>query len=90
MTSKEVPQLSYINLLIIKSPYSIIINQASHIKDTILAQWFPDASEKVNSIPTPFKEDTTFELALVETLPYTPTEIHLLEECYLGKFSAHI
>ena len=66
------------------------IDQTYHIQDNILEQWFPDASEKVNSDPTPFKADRTFKLALSETLATTPTEIHILEEQYVGKFSAYI
>ena len=38
----------------------------------MLAQWFPAASEKLNSSPTPFKADITFELDIVDTLPVTP------------------
>ena len=45
---------------------------------------------KLNSAPTHFKSDRTFELTLTETLTATPAEIHILEERYLGKFSAHI
>ena len=72
VTSKEVPQLSYLNICIIQSPCGISIYQTSHIDYTILAQWFPDASEKVNSDTTPFKADSTFVLDLVETLPDNP------------------
>ena len=90
MTSKEGPELSYLNLCIIQSPHGISIYQTKHIKDTILVQWFPDATECVNSDTTPFKVDSTFEIYLAETLPDTSAEIHHLKECSLGKFSAHI
>ena len=90
MTSKEVTQVYYLNLCIIQYPYVISIYQTSHIHDTILAQWFPDAYENINSSPTPFKVDISFELILAEILPYNPAEIHLLEERYLGKFSSRI
>ena len=89
VTSKEGPQLYYLNLRIIQPPYGIIIDQKAHIQETILAQWFPDTSEKVNFTPTPFKTDITFELTLAETFPDTLSEMHLIEELYLGKFSAH-
>ena len=64
MTSKEGPKLSYIHLRLFQYPYDIAIYQTSHIQYTILAQWFPDASEKVNSVTNPFKADITFELSL--------------------------
>ena len=38
VTSKEGPQISYINIYIIQSPNVISINQTGHIQDTILAQ----------------------------------------------------
>ena len=88
--SKEGPQLSYLNLHIILSPYGVSIYQTAHIQDTILAQLFPDASEKVNSSPNPFKADSTFQITLEETLPATPAELHILEDRYLGKFSDHV
>ena len=72
--------MSYTNLRIIQYPYGIGINQRDHIQDTILAQRFPDNYEKVNSYSTTFKEYTTFEINLSETIPATPSEIHLLEE----------
>ena len=90
MTPKEGPELSYIILYIIKSPHGIIIDQTSQIKDTILVQWFPYTSERVKSSTNNFKSDSTFELYLAETLPVTPFELHPLEECYLGKSSAHV
>ena len=90
MTSKEGTELSYLNIRIIKFPYSFSIDQTSYIKDTNLAQWFTNTSEKLYSAPTPFKSDITFELALEDTLPATPYELHVLEERYLVKFSAHI
>ena len=75
---------------VVQSPYGIGIDQTSHIQETVHSQCLPDASERVNSSPTPFKADTKFELALAETLPDTPAELHHLEERYLGKFSAYI
>ena len=84
------PQLLYLNLRIIQYQYGISIDQTYHIKDTILAQWFLDASERVNSDPNRFKEDRIFELTLADTLLATPAEIYHLEERYLGNFSAHI
>ena len=90
MTSKEGPKLSYLNTRIIQYPYGISIYQTSHIQDTILAQWFPDASGKFNSYPTPFKEDITFEIDLAETLPATPADLHLLEDVCLEKCSSNI
>ena len=89
MTSKEGPKLSYLNLRIIQSPYGIRIGQIYHIQDTILAKCFPGAFEKVKPAPNPFKANNTFELTIVETLPDTPTELHVIEDCCLGKFSAH-
>ena len=80
VTSKEGLQMSYTNLRIIQYPYDIGINQRDHIQDTIIAQQFPDNYEKVNSDSTTFKEYTTFEINLSETIPATPSEIHLLEE----------
>ena len=56
----------------------------------MLEKLFPDASEKFNSSPTPFKSYSTFELYIEETLPATPAEPHLLKERYLVKSSAHI
>ena len=90
VTSTESPELSYLNLQIIQSWYGIIIYQTYHIQDNISAQCFPYASEKFNSSPTPFNTYITFELSLEETLPATSDELHILEESYLGKFSAHI
>ena len=87
---KEGPELSYINLWIIQSPYGTIIDQADHIKTIILAQWFPDATERVKYSPNLFKSDRTFELDLAETLTDTLSDLHHLEERYLGKFSANI
>ena len=89
-TSKEFRQLSYLNLRIILSPYGIIIDHTSHIEDTVIAQWFPEASDKFNSDSITFKSDSTFEIALSETLPDTPDELHILEDTYLVKSSAHI
>ena len=88
MISKEGSQLSYLNLRIIQPPYGISIDQTSHIYYTILTQWFPCASEKVKSAPTPFKTDSSFEFFIAETLPDNPAEIHILEDIYLGKFSS--
>ena len=90
MTSKKSPELSYLNLRIIQSIYIIRIDQTSHIQDTIIAQWFTDASDKFNSAPTIFKSYSTFGIYLAETLPCTSDKIHLLEKRYLGKFSSHI
>ena len=75
---KEYPELSYMNLRIIQSPCGISIYQAAEIKDIILSQWFPDVTERFNSSPTPFKAGSTFEITLVETLPYTPAGTHHL------------
>ena len=88
VTSKEYIELSYLNLRIIKYPCGISIDETSHIQYIILAQWFPDSYEKFNYDTTPFKTDIAFELALLETIPATPDEIHLLEERYLVKLSA--
>ena len=66
------------------------IDHKTHINSTILTYWFPDFTERVRSIPTPFKADIKFEIYLAETLPDIPDEIHHLEEHYLGKFSSHI
>ena len=82
MTSKEGIELSYLNIRIIKYPYGLSIDQTSQIQDTILLQWFPYASDKVKSAPTPFKVDRTFELDLAEILPATPSGIHLLDDNY--------
>ena len=90
MRSKENTQLSYINIRIIQYPYGISIYQPAHIHYTILVKWFTYASDKVNSYPNTLKEDSTFEMTLSENLPSTPAELHLLEECYLGKFSTYI
>ena len=38
----------------------------------------------------PFQQYITFELTLAETLSDNPTELHIPEERYLGKFSAHV
>ena len=46
--------------------------------------------EKFKSVTNPFKEYITFELSIKKNLPATPSELHILEERYLGKFSAHI
>ena len=62
VTSNECSKLSYINLRIIKYPYRISIDQTYHIQNTILAQWFPDASEKVNSDPTPSRQTAPLNL----------------------------
>ena len=90
MTSKEGPQLSYLNLRTIQSPYVIRIYHTAHIQYTILAQWFPNSSWKLNSAPTAFKAYITFEITLEETPLDTPAEFHLLEKRYLGICSAHI
>ena len=90
VTYKEGPYLYYLNIHTIQSPYGIINYQTAHIQYTILAQWFTDDSEKVNSDTTPFKADIIFELIILGTLLATPTELHLLEERYLGKSSANI
>ena len=81
VNTKEYPQLSSsLNLRIIQSPYGISIDQTAQTQDTILVQWFQYEYEKLNSYPTPFKADITFEPTLPETLPSNPSEIHLLEE----------
>ena len=72
MNSKEGPELSYCNICIIQYPYGIRIDQTSHFQYTILTQWFPDAYEKFNSAPTPFKSDNSFELYLADILPTNP------------------
>ena len=76
--SKEGQELSYLYLCIIISPYGISIYQLSHIKYTILSQWFPGTSERVNSDTIPFKEDITFDIELSDTLTATPDKIHYL------------
>ena len=78
MASKEGPHIYHLNLRIIQSSYGIIIDQTAHIQDTILSKTVPDAYEKFNSDPTPFKIDSTFGITLVDTLPATPAELHLL------------
>ena len=78
MTSKEGPELSYLNRRIIQSPRGINIDHTYNINATILKQWFPDANERVNSDPNPFNIYITFEIYLSETLPDTPTELHRL------------
>ena len=90
MSFKEVPQLSYINLHIIRSLYGISIDQTSHVQDTIFEKWFPYAFEKVNSDLTTFKSYRTFEINPSETLTSTPADLHIQEERYLVKLSAHI
>ena len=90
MSSKEVPELSYLNLCIIRYPYNIIVDHTYHIQGTILVQWFTYFFEKDISYPTPFKAYTSFEMYLLETLTATPDELYLLEDRYLVKFSAHI
>ena len=55
VTFKEGPQLSYLNICIIQSPYVISIDKTYHIHNTILAQWFTYASDKLNYVPNPFK-----------------------------------
>ena len=90
MSSKEVPELSYLNLCIIKYPYNISIYHTSHIQDTILVQWFPYAFEKFISDLTPFKAYINFEMYLSETLTATLDELYLLEDRYLVKLSTHI
>ena len=49
----------YLNICTIQSQYSIRIDKTSCIQDTILEKWFPDASEKVDSDPIPFKATLT-------------------------------
>ena len=78
MTSKEVPQLSYINLRLIQYPYGISIDQKYHIQYTILAKWHPDSYDEFDSGPTPFKAYSTFEIYISENLSDTPAEPHLL------------
>ena len=90
VTYKENLELFYLNIWLVQSSHVIIIDYTSYIQGIILPKWFPYNSEKVNSNSTPFKVDIIFEISLEETLPYTPSEIHIFEECYLGKFSAHI
>ena len=75
---------------IIQSPHGIIIDQTAHINTNILVQWFPDATERVNYDLNPLKEYRKFYISLEENRPDTLSEIHHLEERYLGKFSAHI
>ena len=53
VTSKESPELSYLNLRIVKSPYGISIDQTSHIQDTIYSQWSPYAYENSTLLPIP-------------------------------------
>ena len=89
MSSKEVLELSHLNRCIIQYPYKINIYHIYHIQDTILVQWFPYAYEKVISDPTHFKSDITFELYLSETLTANPAELHILEDCYIVKSTAH-
>ena len=64
VTSKEVSELSYLNLHTIQSPYGISIDKTYQIKDTSLVQWFPDTTEHVNYAPTPFKADSAFDFSL--------------------------
>ena len=78
MNFREGLELYYLNLCIIQTPHRIISYQIYHIKDTILAQWFPDAIDKFNSDTTPLKVDSTIELSLAKTIPDTPAEIHHL------------
>ena len=56
VTPKKGPQLSYLNLRIIPSPFGISIDQKSHIQNTILAE--------NKYFHTPFKAYRTFELTL--------------------------
>ena len=81
VNSKKGAELFYINIHKIQSPYVIIIYYIYHIQGTIITQRFTYASEKVNSDPTPFNSDITFELAISDILPTTPAELHHLEEC---------
>ena len=90
VTFKEGPELSYINLCTIQSPHGIRIEKKNYINDTILAKWFSEATERVNYAPTPFKEDSTFEISQKQTPPDTPNELYHLEDHYLEKPSAHM
>ena len=90
VTYKEGLELSYLKLHTIHSPHGIIIDHTYHTKDAILARWFPDVTEQVNSDTAPFKAYINFGISLEDTIPSNPAELHHLEELYLGKFSAHI
>ena len=64
VTSKEGPELFYLNLRIIQSPHGISIEHPSHTNETILTQWFQDITKTVNSSTTLFEAYINFELAL--------------------------
>ena len=80
ITPKESPELSYLSIDLIQSPYGIRIYQTSHTQNTIIAQRFPDESDESNSERTPFKEDKTCQISLAENVHATLAEFHLLEE----------
>jgi hypothetical protein len=84
LTTKEGPELSYLNLSITQTSEYIAIDQTKHIKE-IVESWFPETSN-IHTTDTPFRTDNEFEKALSEALPAEPDELLQLEKQYNGPY----
>ena len=81
LTTKEGPQLSYLNLSITQTSEYIAIDQTKHIKE-IVDSWFPGETSNIHTTDTPFRTDNEFEKAL----PAEPDELLQLEKQYNGPY----
>ena len=77
--------------MIVHSKYGISFDHTSHIKQTIIAVWFPKPTDLLGVCDIPLQTNTTYEHDIKEALLVPPKNITLIEHKY-GRliFNAHI
>ena len=79
-------ELQFLNFRIIQSEHGISIDQANHILQSILNDYF-DKNEKVKYESSPFLLDSKFDYELYAALPMSEDELEKAKKKYNGKYN---
>ena len=86
-TTRTGPELSFLNYRIVQSEWGISIDQTTHIRQNILAKYFPNEKETVPFYSSPFPKDGKIEMDLYQAPHLTEEELAALAKKHRGGFS---
>ena len=86
-TTRTGTELSFLNYRIIQSEWGISIDQTTHIRQNILAKYFPDKTMKVPFQSSPFPLDNGVEMKIFEATDLSDKELSELAKIHRGGYS---
>ena len=81
------PELPFLNYRVIQSKYGISIDQTTHIRQNILAKYFPNEDEKIPFYSSPFPLDNSVKMEIYNAPNLSEKELSDLAKIHRGGYS---